>query len=216
METGPLLGPSDRRLGPEIHTTTDQLRRTRQQSTTTRRPPSCVFNFRRGRPMRTQVIEIPGFSHSINPEEHVWNQLGSTFQTPGESARRPISSPEPAELAGITDAFERLNVNGIPGTSSLSDKIHASYISPMAGGMNDPLSIRGAFSTTSEESPRRLSTSSTSSPSISMYQSTPLSCTSPIGDSQANWIPESCSSSPIKSSARPHRPIIDGSLKGLE
>lgn len=174
-QTGTLLGPSDKRQGPEIHISSDQLRHTRPQSTPTRRPPSCMFGFQRRRPMRTQMIQVPGLSHGICPEEHVWNQL-----------------------------------------TSLPDKTCGGYLCPPAGGMSEPLGACRTFSTTSNHSPRRLSISSASSPSTSMYQSTPILFPSLIGDSQASRMTESCSSSPAMSSTRPYRPIIDGSLKGLE
>lgn len=175
MQIGPLLGPSDKRQGPRIHITSDQLRHTRPPCTPTRRPPSCAFSFQSGMPMRMQVIEIPGLSQGINPEEHVWNQL-----------------------------------------SSLPDKSCTAHIRPMVAGMRGPLGACGTISTTSNQSPRRLSMSVASSPPTSMYQSTPHLSGSPIGSIQAHRRTESCSSSTTMSSTRPHRPIIDGSLKGLE
>ena len=174
-QTGPLLSPSDKRQGPRIDITSDQLRRTRQQFTSTRRLPSCALSFQSGTPMRTQVIRIPGLSHGINPEEHVRNRL-----------------------------------------SSLSDETCANYMYSMIVGMSDPLDACGTFSTTSIQSSRRQSMSTTSSPPPSMYESTPHLFPRPSGGMPAHRCTESSSSSPTTSSSRPHRPIIDGSLKGLE
>lgn len=174
MQTGSLLGPSNKRQGPQIQITSDQLRHPRTQSTPTRRPPSRAFSFQSGMPMRMKVIEIPGLSHGINPQEHVWNRL-----------------------------------------SSLSDETCTNYMCPMVAGMSEPLSACGTPSTTSSQSPRLL-TQTTSSPPTNMYQSTPPLSATPIGSFQAHRSIESCSSSPAMSSSRFHRPIIDGSLKGLE
>ena len=126
MQTGPLLGPSDKRQGPDIHITSSELRRTRSQSTPTRRPPSHRFGFRSGMPMRTDVISMPGLSHSIDPAEHVWNQLSSTFDASCTTAiyptaagvSEPLSSGETLSTT-LDQAFGQLSVstNASPLTS---------------------------------------------------------------------------------------------------
>lgn len=171
MQTGLLLGPSDKRLGPYIHITSNKLQRTRSQSTPTRRPQFSRFVFQSGMPMRADVIDIPGLSHPVNAAEHVWHQL-----------------------------------------SSISDAYCTNDIYPMAAGVSEPLDP----CETLNQSMRQFPLSIDASPSTSMYQPVLPSVASPTGSIQAHRRTESCSSNQTISSTRPYRPIIDGSLKGLE
>jgi hypothetical protein len=179
MQTGLLLVPSEKRLGPRINITSDQLRPTRSPSTPTRRPPLCAFDFQGGKPMRIrsqwEVIKIPGLSHGVYPEEHVWNRLGS-----------------------------------------LSDKSYNTYMCPGMPWMSLPPGIGGTFSTPSSQTSRPLSMSISSSVPLSMYQSTPNVPANSTEIGLTHRRTESHTSSTTTSSTRPHRPIIDGSLKCIE
>lgn len=179
MQTGLLLVPSEKRLGPRINITSDQLRPSRSPSTPTRRPPLFALNFQGGNPMRIrsqwEVINIPGISHGVYPEEHVWNRLGL-----------------------------------------LSDKSYTTYICPTVPGMRSPPSICRTLSTASSQTSRPLSMSISSSVPLSMYQPTPDMSTHSTGSGPTHRRTESYTSGTTTSSTRPHRPIIDGSLKGIE
>lgn len=100
--------------------------------------------------------------------------------------------------------------------SSLPDKIGTTFICPMMADMGVPPGAFESVMTPSSQVPRWLTMSMASPPSTSIYQSTHNLSASSIGISQAHRRTESSSSSNTMTGTRPYRPIIDGSLKGLE
>ena len=78
-QTEPLLDSYDKRRRSDIKITSEQLRPTKPPSTPKKRLPSCAFSFQSVKPMflpsQWQMIQIPGLSKGIYPEEHVWDRL---------------------------------------------------------------------------------------------------------------------------------------------
>jgi hypothetical protein len=120
-----------------------------------------------------EIVEIPGLSHGIYPEEHVWNKLGS-----------------------------------------LTEKSCTTSMCPSIACIGVPLGPSAAYSASPPQVPRRMSISMAPSTQSSIHQATPNISENSAESSKAHRrAAESCTN---LSSARPHRPIIDGSLKGLE